>query len=546
MRPKNYSLESYALFAATILGSDKLKSQIITQNYEPDLRLMNWSGYADDINPIIIDIDGNGIFDLEFDYNYDDDNANISLDINDCVIGVGVESFSNWDVYNIEFLNSGQLIGESIDWAHVGNRILKGSCQTTNYYGSSSWASYTPLPFISKYLPIKLQIDAEVHYGWVRLSINRLGISTNCWYGTGSPLTIFSISYNSIANDPLSCFENIITDPESNYYARLSDVLDTETIKDLAFVFDAETPDYSEIRFYLTPNREDMVNFSTVDALLLDPSRYFSIPAGEVIPGVENKFNLPETLLDINGNGFVPDMYYSGYYMKMPLVGETLDLTLSTPMNIARTYLTHCYLNVNPIEMEFIINKGCFQVSFSKDFDGADIGSYGVGLVNSNNIEDIEEYYSGYQLIDTTALVTTPKTFANEYAVDLIGLNKDIFGDNLIAGDEYAPVVVGFGDGYNRDLFCYNLTHEFIVLPFVTEEDIHIFYYDNTLSVDVLPEMISNCKLEIVSVIGQKILAAEITQEKTTLDLSRLPKGIYLAVIYQNNTKTEIHKFEKN
>lgn len=546
MQRKTYSLESYALFAATILGSDKLKSQIITQNYEPDLRLMNWSDYADEENPINIDIDGNGIFDLEFGYNYYSDGAEITILVNDCVIGVGVEASTNWNIY-FEFLNTGQLIGESHNWTDEGNKIFWGTCQESTYSGSSSWVSYGRSPFVSRYLPIQLLIDSEVHYGWVRLSINRLGISgSNCWYGTGSPLTIFSISYNDIANAPISCLENIITDPGSNYYAKLSDVLDTETIKDLAFIIDEETQNYSEIRIYLVPSREDMITFSADDALLLDATRYFSIPAEEVMPGVENIFNLPETLLDINGNEFVAGMYYSGYYMKIPLVGESPELTLSTPLNIAKTAQSHCYLNVSPIEMEFIVNKGYFEVSFTKDYEDDDIGSYGVGLVSSNRIDEIESWNSGYELIDTNALITIPKTFATEYTVDLIGLEKDVFGDPLVAGLEYGPVVVGFGDGYNRDLFCYRLNHEFIELPYLAHQDIHIYYFDNTISVDVLPEMIGNCKMDLVSVMGQKILSAEITQEKTTVDIGRLSKGIYLAVIYQNETQLEIFKVEKN
>lgn len=417
-------------------------------------------------------------------------------------------------------------------------------------YGESSSVSYTGSPFLSKYLPLKLQIDSEIHYGWVRLSIDKLGNSAmsvdNCWSRVGSPLTIFSISYNAIANESILCNENILPEPGSIIQPSLRDILDTQTASDYAFNFYAEEPDYSEIRFYLVPSKDDIINFTVSDALLLDASRYFAITAEQVIAGIEKEYSLPENLLDINGNEFVQGRYYSGFYMKMPLVGGSPGFTLSTPLNVTITTPWHCKLNVSPIEMEFITNKGCFEVSFSKDVDGADISSFGVGLVSNKNIDEIEEYISGYQKIDTTAVIIVPKTFASNYVVDLIGLEKDILGDPIAPGIEYAPVILGFGDGYNRDLFCYTYNYEFIELPFIAHEAVQIFYFDNILSVDVLPEMINNCKLEVVSILGQKILTTEITHEKSTLDIGRLSKGIYLAVIYQNETQLESFKFEKN
>ena len=43
MRSKPFTLESYTLIAVAILGADKLHAQLITVDYDPDLRLMNWT-----------------------------------------------------------------------------------------------------------------------------------------------------------------------------------------------------------------------------------------------------------------------------------------------------------------------------------------------------------------------------------------------------------------------------------------------------------------------------------------------------------------------
>ena len=85
MRSKPFTLESYTLIAVAILGADKLNAQLITEDYDPDLRLMNWTVQTVE-DSITIDIDGNGINDLVFNYYLEYYQSNIELEINDCVI----------------------------------------------------------------------------------------------------------------------------------------------------------------------------------------------------------------------------------------------------------------------------------------------------------------------------------------------------------------------------------------------------------------------------------------------------------------------------
>lgn len=104
MIKKQFSIQAYTILATAILGSDRLKSQIVMEDFDPDLWLMNWQGFADEDEPIEIDIDGNGIYDVKFDYDFDYFGADIELYINDCVIGIGVEESDSWSAYNINFL----------------------------------------------------------------------------------------------------------------------------------------------------------------------------------------------------------------------------------------------------------------------------------------------------------------------------------------------------------------------------------------------------------------------------------------------------------
>lgn len=549
MWSKKFSLQAYTLFASAILGSDKLKSQIVMQDFDPDLRLMNWQDFADGDEPMEIDIDGNGIYDIKFDYDWGYFGAGIELYINDCVIGVAVEDSGEWSAYNINFFNTDQLIGESLIWTNDGFHILSVS----SFSDSSSGCNiiYAGNKFVNKYLPIKLQIDSNIHYGWVRLSINTIGhdLYNHCYSAVGSPLTIFSTVYNSIPETSIFCDEEILSESGSTYNAILYDNLDVEDVRDLAFKFyAADMADYSEIRVYFIPSREDVIEFSLMDAISLSPSRYFSIPADLVVPDVLNIFNLPSTLLDINGNVFSSGTYYSAFYMKMPKAGESAVLTLSTPMNIVMPALQACHLNVETINMDYLSEDGYFQIYFTQDENESDIGSYGVGVANENNMNWLT-YYNETDEIDLTGIIQFPKTGEAAYTIDLIGLTKDIYGVELQIGETYNPLVFGFGDGYYADLLCYDYKLTDVVLPIINlpANNLQIQIMDNILLIKIPNELVmENTELELNSITGQNIISQKLLQETNSIDLSGYSAGIYFATIYCNGNLIATRKVGNN
>ncbi len=540
MSIKVFNLETYALLATTLLGTDTLKAQLITQDFEPDLRLMNWSDIFVEHDSITIDIDGNGVNDLTFKYNMEYYVSSLELKIDDCVIGLGVEESYSWNAYNIEFLDFGEQIGASHIWENEGNVIF--SAQTFFSSFNSNWdIEYAKDPFVDKYLPLKLQFEEDIFYGFVRLSIKTLGshLFTGSYPATGSPLTIFSVSYNVIPNEPVICDENVLTESVAINEVRFYDDLDAQNFNDFTFEFYGYLPDYSEIRIYLIPSRTDAINFSVEDAMSFDASRYYSIPAGEVL--APNIIHLPESLLDINGNIFDPDIYYSAFYMKIPIVGEDVTLSLSTPLNILKPKAQHCVLSVEDISFNYLHHDGYFQVTFSADEEEYEISSYGIGLANENTIEVLLENHD-YAYVDTSGLIQIPKTGASSYLVNLIGLDKDIWGNGLKVGTKYTPVVYGLGDGYFRDLLCYDFSELFITFPLKDIKQTQIYYTDDLLTINIPIEMVGNSKVELVSITGQKIMSIDLIQENTTIEISLFPEGIYFAFIRQNNEIKELQK----
>ncbi|MBP8917955.1 MAG: T9SS type A sorting domain-containing protein [Chitinophagales bacterium] len=539
MRSKPFTLESYTLIAVAILGADKLHAQLITVDYDPDLRLMNWTVQTVE-DSITIDIDGNGINDLVFNYYLEYYQSNIELEINDCVISIGVEENYSWSAYNIEFLDFGEQVGASHIWANEGNGIFTVSTFFSSF--NSNWdINYRKEPFVDKYLPLKLKFGDDIYYGFVRLSIKTFGshFFTGAYSATGSPLTIFSVSYNAIPNEPVICDENVLTESVTINEVRFYDDLDAQSFNDFTLEFYGSVPDYSEIRVYLIPSAADVINFSVNEAMALDASRYHSIPAAEVLS--PNIIHLPESLLDINGNIFNPDIYYSAFYMKIPIVGEDITLSLSTPLNILKPKAQHCDMSVDDISFNYLHQDEYFQVSFSADEEEYDISSYGIGLANEHTIEILLENHD-YAYVDTSGLIQIPKTGASSYLVNLIGLDKDIWGNPLIVGAKYTPVIYGLGDGYFRDLLCYDQSGSFITYPLKDIKQTQIYYTDDLLTINIPIEMVGNSKVELVSISGQKIMSIDLIQENTTIEISLFPEGIYFASIRQNNEIKELQK----
>ena len=107
------------------------------------------------------------------------------------------ENYS-WSAYNIEFLDFGEQVGASHIWANEGNGIFTVSTFFSSF--NSNWdINYRKEPFVDKYLPLKLKFGDDIYYGFVRLSIKTFGshFFTGAYSATGSPLTIFSVSYNA-------------------------------------------------------------------------------------------------------------------------------------------------------------------------------------------------------------------------------------------------------------------------------------------------------------------------------------------------------------
>ena len=531
MKRSKYSLEAYAILATSFVGLNKLNAQVTILDFDQDLRIVKWNSPFISHDTLRIDIDDNGIDDLVFDYESSGGYASIGVEIYDKVIAIGAEEdYELYDLnaYNVYAFNAGSIVDEFIGWKDDGQNIATAWRSWTSGTGYNVYSQGNFNGF-NNYLPIKLNIEDSIHYGWVRLSIGDIDneFYFDDWYGIDYSLVIYDLGYETLANTPIACQTNV---PGENIDPILINSTDADDFSELVYKYSsAYLTDYSELRIYLIDNFSDATNFSVSDAMALDPSNYSTISGDTIIPYTYIYKYFDATTKTINGDNYDPDNYYTAYFMKIPLDGDTSHITLSTPCPIFKAIKQSCSLSLGSsvIKVDDTGTAADLTVIFSKDEDESDIGSYKIGL-----IEDPTEGFDLNNLLLDGYSTSVPKTGAPYYSVNLSDNIYTVTGESIDLNKYYYAVISATGDGYNRDLSCY-LISEDTASTSISEPnnfpEIEIINFDNqvTINIDEINKL-KNVTYNISSYLGQTILLNEITGNQTIVDLKSYPSGIYI------------------
>lgn len=546
MNLKN-QLQFYTLLSISFLQLKAAKAQIIHQGFEPDLRMMNWEDDGLLNDTISIDIDSNGIDDLIFYFDIysglggGSADMKVSVEIDDAVTGLIQNSGASLNNYQF---SEGQIIHPDLTVLHEGKQLYIQTFDLTGY--GTQTTNYGSFHSNRNYMGLELNFDSEIHYGWLRLTIPNVNDKDiHFCKSTSSPLVISEFAYNAVPDSSIVCGSNELIISNTIKSLKMYDGMDINTVEDLIISFQADTAiDYSELRIFLIPSREQMIPFSIDDALNTD--YYFSIPAEEVVLGELNTFQFPEGSLDVNGDAFSPYNFYSGFLMKMPIPDDTSALTLSNPLNVVKPALQRCLLAVSGIDMLYDPSIDVLHVDFNADVDESDIGAYGAGLVAEWELLGWSYYGLFYDELDTVDLIMFPKTGETEYSFDVPGITKDIYGFTISTTSNYYPVIFGFGDGYYRDLFCLKAGDEKILVNTsdlaVSNTQIQVLN-TNILQTLIFPLIPNEYYLDIKNIYGVTIIHQVIQQEKEQFNFPDLSSGIYIATILHNNSVVASAKY---
>ena len=530
-----FSFETYTLLASAFLGINRSGAQVVIKDYDPDLRMVKWDDTFNLHDTVKIDIDENGINDLSFIYDYSGLDVIIEIEIADMVTGFGAEHDFSYDLWALDVyaFHEGDIVDESVHFKDDGQNVASAWVTFTesgyywNVYYRGNFNSY------GYYLPLELNIDDSIHYGWARLSIGPLGndLYNDMWYTTDYSLVVYEVGYEASPNTPIVCqTESPIED--------INPILKNETDGDdfsefTYFYHSAYFTDYAELRIFLIDNYNDAKNFSVAQAKLIDPANY-EVISGDTVPSYTDIYkHFDADTRTINGDPFDPNKYYVAYFMKIPLDGDTTHLTLSTPSKLIKASKNACTLSLESsiTKVNTTGTAADFDVTFLKDADESDIQEYRVGLIS-----DPTEVFDLANIVLDNYTLSVPITGASEYTLNLDGINYELNGSLIFFDQYYHAVIAAVSDGYLCDISCYVVTpnNAKTLIPNTAQSPgVTLTNYANLLTIQIdQPLQSEQAHLVLSSIAGEKVIDTELVAGITDFNLNELPTGIYFATIY--------------
>jgi hypothetical protein len=532
MKTIKLSLEAYAALGVTLLTQTPAKAQVVINDFDPDLRMMNWQYSAND-DTLKIDIDANGMDDLIFIYDDYPGGNYVEVFSEDIVTSIG-----NGSAYSAAGLYSGDTVHAYLDWNSEALNVR------TDFIWASGYActvSYDGSFEANQYLPLKLTIDGATHYGWARLHCRHI-TEGDCDKPYGSPLTVFEVAYEQTPEMPIVCDANILSDNQT-HDPKLVDFIDSDDFSAFHFSFvQWGYLDYEKLNLYFVPHQDSVLNFSVEQALSLDFMNYQSFSAEEIDTSGGNVLSISTDVKDIAGNVFDPNTYYSAFFMLVPQSGSGLYPSLSAPLGVKRAELQRCSLEIENIEMTYSASENLMAVSFDKDANDTDLSGYYVGI-----LPDHVFYHSydevDYSLLDPEGYVWVPKSDEEFYTIELTGIHVTMYGDSILNGVAYDPVIIGIGDGYYRDLMCFAYGNvEYILSAGEIQNNVSIYQVSTAQAITEISELSKNYFLEVTDVQGKMCFLEQIVAKHQTFSFPSLPDGIYIAAIKENDVPVAVAK----
>ena len=262
------------------------------------------------------------------------------------------------------FVNSSQ----TLFW-HLSTSASAGETSTE----SGGWFSG-----LNKSLGIKVKIDSNFHYGWIRLS-------TSAW--SYSKIILHSFYVNGIADSI-----TIIGEFPSTHAPPISDWDFSKTIDGIGaehFRIKFEVPDCmseSAISEYRVLVWESPPYDMAIDTLLAaPPTRYHSILPGSGVYDVV----LPDSMLDLNGSALNLYTDYKIALLAIPTSGiPNSDQIRISPLTTLKQYIP--LSNVIAEDVGNSLNASDIRLSFDMPPDESLVTNYRIGIIKTDDTATFE------------------------------------------------------------------------------------------------------------------------------------------------------------
>ncbi|NOZ33954.1 MAG: T9SS type A sorting domain-containing protein [Chlorobi bacterium] len=272
---------------------------------------------------------------------------------------------------------------------------------------------------------------------------------------------------------------------------------------------------------------------ATFDLAASDTVTNFTV----VNTGTSGTLTLTTDAKDINGDLIKNGTAYKVFVLtvadgtnasKNSLSEASSEIILTTPAE-AVTGLTVSDVSDNN-------NGSDLQVDFNRIADESLASEYRIMVVKSADAATFD--LAAADTVSNFTVVNTGTSGTLTLATDA----KDINGDLIKNGTAYKVFVLTVADGTNADVNALSDASSEITLVDTSTDIKNLF--TNKLHISPNPTQgilkinsknLTNCKIDVFNVTGKIIYSSIISQEKTIIDISDNPSGIYLIRIYNNS-----------
>ncbi len=522
-----------------------VSGQTVYTDLDPDLG--EFTQYQDEDTVFQIDMNADGIVDFSFSlaryryfsYFYSTYGNNMYVRNLD---GIAAEPGL---LSNILVMHEGDTIDAALNWNDGTDMLIATAGATANTYWYSTfynaWKGGPLMDQDAEYAGVRFQIDGNIHYGWVRLSI-KSNFSPD-HFGNENYLQayIMDYAYNATPGEPL------LIDPENPIgvarHVFLKDVFDTGNTSDI-FVSFTQPQSVSQIdsfRIIIVPETEAAhITFAQAIAA----ADYVSVGTGT---GVTEIF-LPDEMKDINGIDLYEMNKYCAVVLTMGNAASGFAHALSTPSfgdyyNLLDACEIPGEVSVDTIAANNILSD--YQFNFNAaDFEET-IEEYRVMIISQETMEygfgDDLFYLEGVS--GFLKYVPVAPDGSASYHIQLPPTMFDTDGLIVSNGSYY---VIAFGKR-NGDMVNYSCRSGAAPIEFPAFDAIkeasdlqpQIYSYDQQLFIQ-LPDswLTGETELRVYAVTGAEVLGRVLTNSADAIEITALPPGIYFAEIRNENRRT--------
>ncbi len=340
-----------ALFIGLMFLTQLISGQIIYRDTVPDIVFTVHDGPNTTVNGYV-NINNDTINDLKFILNGNNMTLNTSVTpVNNSAI------IKNSNSSSVVFSNLYDTIGPANLW--YGSNLIMNSSYFSMTYG---WNN--------KFIGLRLMINNEYHYGWIRLDeINANNYET---------IRIRDFAYNSITDQKIVIGDGILPKAEN---ISISDIANNKNGSDIKVNFD-KAIDESKVDDYriILVKAAESLSFSLDSAMNVSFDNYLQVNPN----GSNYSDTLPPNMKDSNGDSIQECIQYKAFVLTIGSASYSFQNVLSDPSNmltlntpaVAVTNLTTTAIYQGGINYEI-------KVSFDKVPDESLISTYRVIIIES-------------------------------------------------------------------------------------------------------------------------------------------------------------------